>query len=410
MRSPRKTLYPASKDVGNPTGRGIVPTIRVHFMTFRRYIVRNVMRNKRRSLLTILSIGISLFLLQVLLTFLDALFNPVLVDESALRLVTRRATSLADSMPLAYEDKIRKLPGVELVAPLHWFNGIYRDQSNFFANFAVDPEHIFDIYTEQHVSPEARAAFIAQKQGAVVGKDLMDRFGWKVGDRVTLLGTMYPVDLEFTIVGVYTSDRYQNMFYFHYDYFSESLGGHSRVGSFAVRVKTADQVPQVAEAIDAMFHNSAAETKTETEKAFVLGFMSMLGNVKNIVGSIALVVVFTMLLVSISTMSMAIRERLREVAILRAIGFSRRSVFALILGEAMFMTALGMAIGIGFAETFRYVDLDRITKGFIDRYAPDPSVYAMVVCVGVGIGVLSGLIPGMQAARMGILAGMRRVE
>lgn len=379
-------------------------------MTFPRFVIRNVLRNKRRALLTILSISFSLALLQILLTFLDALFNPALEDEAALRLVVRRSTSLTDMMPTSYKDKIRRIPGVEHVVPMQWINGVYRDQANFFANMAVEPEHLFDVYSEQKVTPETLAAFLNEKNSAVVGEDLMDRFDWKVGDRVTLLGTIFPYDFNLKIVGTYQSQRYQNMFYFRYDYFSEALGGFNQVGSFGIKVKNAELVPQVAEAIDATFHNSAAETKTETEKAFVLGFVSMLGNVKAIVGSVALVVVFTMLLVSVSTMSMAIRERLREVAILRAIGYSGRTVFLLILGEALFMAALGVVIGLGMAESLRFVNMDQLTRSFVDKYAPPYSVYAIVLSAGALMGLLSGIIPGWQAARMGILAGMRRIE
>ncbi len=379
-------------------------------MTFPRFVIRNVLRNRRRAVLTVVSIGFSLFLLQVLLTFLDVLFNPVVEEDSALRLVVRRSTSLADMMPMSYKEKIKRIPGVEYVVPMQWANGIYREQASFFANFAVEPEHVFDVYPEQVIVPEEFQAWLNEKKGAVVGLDLMERFGWKVGDTVTLLGTIFPVDLEFKIVGVYRSARYQNMFYFRYDYFSEALGGFNQVGSFMVKGRSADVIPQIADGIDAMFRNSAAETKTETEKAFILRFVSLLGNVKAIVGSVALVVVFTMLLVSVSTMSMAIRERLREVAILRAIGYSRGWVFTLILGEALFMAWLGLVSGIGLAETFRFVNMDQLTRSFIDKYAPGTHVYLIVIAAGAVIGLLSGIIPGLQATRMGILAGMRRVE
>lgn len=379
-------------------------------MTFPRFVVRNVLRNKRRATLTVLSIGFSFFLLQILLTFMDVLLNPVVEEDSALRLVVRRSTSLTDMMPMSYKDKIKKIPGVEYVVPMQWVNGIYREQANFFANFAVEPEHLFDVYPEQAVAPEHLKTFLTDKKSAIAGLDLMNRFGWKVGDTITLMGTIFPVDLELTIVGAYSSDRYQNMFYFRYDYFSEALGGFNQIGCFMVKARSADLVPQIADQIDVLFRNSAAETKTETEKAFVLGFMSMLGNVKAIIGSVALVVVFTMMLVSVSTMSMAIRERLREVAILRAIGYSRGWVFTLILSEALFLSGLGVALGIGLAELFRFVDMDHMTRSFIDRYAPNTSVYATVIAAGVAIGLLSGIIPGVKAVRMGILAGMRRVE
>ncbi len=379
-------------------------------MSLFRFIIRNVFRNKRRAILTMLSIAFSLFLLLFLLTVLNGLLNPVTQDEAALRLIVRRSTSLAEFMPIAYGDKIRELPEVELVTPLQWCNFFYRDTNNFFANFAADPEHLFEIYSEQKVSPEALARFKAERTAAISGKDLMDKFGWKVGDKITLLGSIFPVDLEFTIVGEYTSAEFQNSFYLRYDYLNEAMNKLNQVGCFAIKVKSKEAVPRVAEAVDALFRNSPYETKTETEKAFVLGFVSMLGNVKNIIASVALVVMFTMLLVSVSTMSMAVRERLREVAILRAIGYPRGVVVRLILGEAFFIAGLGTVLGIAMAESLRFVDLNSVSNGFLDKFRPEVATYALTIAAGVGIGLISGLVPAVQAARMNIVSAMRSIE
>ncbi len=379
-------------------------------MNLRRFVIRNVFRNKRRAVLTVLSIAFSLFLLLFLITVLNGLLNPVTQDEAAQRVIVRRSTSLAEMMPISYMDKIKQLPEVELVVPLQWVNGLYIDANNVFANFATDPGHIFDVYSEQHVLPEALAAFKTDRTAAIAGKDLMDRYGWKPGDKITLLGTIFPVDLEVTIVGEYTANEWQNSFYLRYDYFNEALDKLNQVGCFVIKTTSKEAVPRVADAVDAMFRNTSAETKTETEKAFVVGFISMLGNVKTIIGSVSIVVMFTMLLVSISTMSMAVRERVREVAILRAIGYPQRIIVILVVGEALFISTLGTTIGILLAESMRYVDMNTISQGFLDKFAPRPAALALTIFAGLGMGLVSGIIPAVQIARTNIVNAMRSIE
>ncbi|HUW60230.1 MAG TPA: FtsX-like permease family protein [Candidatus Bathyarchaeia archaeon] len=374
------------------------------------FILRNAFRNKRRTLLTVLSIGFSLFLLITLFTFLGILLNPVPNDETALRLIVRGSSSLIQMMPISYLDKIKGVPNVEFVAPLQWANGIYKEPKNFFANFATDPDTIWDIYTEQKVTPETRAAFIGERTGAVVGEDLIRRFGWEVGDTVTLLGTIFPVDLEFKIVGVYTATSGQSIFYFRYDYLNEAMGNMNLVGAFTIKATSPDTVPGVIDAIDTMFRNSPSETKTETEKAFVLGFVSMLGNVQLIIGSISLVVLFTMLLVAVSTMAMTVRERLREVAILKTIGFPRRMVLWLIIGEAVFISCLGFCFALVLTLALTRVDIFTLTQGFVEKFSPGLQMYAMMLSVGIAIGLVSGFFPAMQAANMSIIDGMRKLE
>ncbi|HPO14694.1 MAG TPA: ABC transporter permease [Candidatus Hydrogenedentes bacterium] len=379
-------------------------------MNLGRFVLRNVFRNKRRAVLTVLSIAFSLFLLLFLLTVLNGLLNPVTQDEAAQRVIVRRSTSLAEMMPISYLDKIKQLPEVEWVVPLQWVNGLYIDANNVFANFATDPEHIFDIYSEQHVAPEALTAFKTDRTAAIAGKDLMDRYGWEPGQKITLLGTIFPVDLELTIVGEYTSPEWQNSFYLRYDYFNEALDKLNQVGCFVVKTTSKEAVPRVADAVDAMFRNTSAETKTETEKAFVIGFISMLGNVKTIIGSVSIVVMFTMLLVSISTMSMAVRERVREVAILRAIGYPKRIIVGLVVGEALFISVLGTVIGILLAESMRFVDMNVISQGFLDRFAPKPAALTLTIFAGLGMGLISGIVPAVQIARTNIVTAMRSIE
>jgi putative ABC transport system permease protein len=379
-------------------------------VNYRKFIYRNALRNKRRTGLTILSIAFSLFLLMALLTFMKSLLNPVVEEMSALRLITSGASSLAEMLPIAYMDKIKRIPGVVNVSPLQWFNGMYKDPKYMFANFATDPRTIFEIYSEQKITPETRAAFIARRDGAVAGDDLMERFGWKAGDRITLTGTTFPVDMELTIVGSFHFPDYQNVLYFRYDYLNEAMGNFNQVGAYVVRTTDAGVVPVVGETIDAMFRNSTTATKTDSEKAFVLGFISMLGNVQGIIASVAGVVVFAMLLVAVSTMSMTVRERMREVAILKAIGYRRRTVLALVMGEALLISMAGAFIGMGMGELLRFADMDKATQGFITRYNPSPLNYLAVVAAGVVIGLVAGFIPAWQAAKMSITGAMRRME
>lgn len=379
-------------------------------MNYRRFILKNALRNKRRTALTVLSIGFSLFLLIALWTFLDLLFNPPQTEQSALRLAVRRSTSLADQMPIAYMRKIERVPHAALVMPLQWFGGVYKEPKNFFANFAVDPGTFWAMFPELRATPEAKRAFAGERIAAVVGEDLMKRYGWKVGDRVTLIGTIFPVDLEFHIVGAYTYELQQNAFYFRYDYFNEALGNTGEIGAFWIKADRAESIPGIIDAVDTMFHNSSAETKTETEKSFVLGFVAMLGNVKLIVGAIAIVVVFTMLLVTATTMSMTIRERLREVAILKTLGFGRETILGLIIGEAVFIGLLGFVVGALLAFALSLSDVYAMTQGFIQFFRPPPSIYALAALTGTLIGALSGLIPALQASGMTITTAMRRLE
>ena len=379
-------------------------------MTLKRFIWKSALRNKRRTGLTMLSIGFSLFLLLALLTFMDQLLHPVSNSDSALRLIVAPSTSIADMIPLAYMDKIRRMPHVKHISPLQWFGGIYKDPDYQFANFACDPKEMFTLYSDQKLAPAQREAFIASRTAAVVTTQLAGRFGWKVGDRVTLTGTIFPVDPELTIVGIFEDPLEQETLYFSYEYFEELMDSPGVIGAYVVKVDDLEAVAPLAQQIDAEFRNSAHETKTETEKAFLLGFVSMLGNIQTIIGSIAGVVVFTMLLVALSTMAMTVRERLREVGILKTMGFPRFTILFLIVGESLFISGVGTGLGLLFGESLRFADLNRITQGFIVRFSPLPSTYAVVIGVGVVIGLVSGFFPAWKAVNLSVTTAMRRLD
>jgi len=378
-------------------------------MTFSRFVYKNALRNKRRTFLTVLSIGLSLFLLITLRTVMSFLFNPPLNDNSNLRLVVKRNTSFTDQMPISYQQKLEKIPHVRTVMPFNWFGGMYKEPKNFFANIAVDPERMAQMFTDIHTDPGEMKIFGSKRDAAIVGMELMNQFDWKVGDRITLQGTIYPVNVDCEIVGTYTSNYRSSSFFMRWDYLNEMMDKPNTTSSFWLMADHPDSVPSIIDAVDATFRNSPAETKTETEKAFVLGFMSMLGNLQVLIGSIAGVVVFTMLLVTASTMAMTIRERLREVAILKSLGYPRRLILTLILGEAGLISFLGALVacligyGMGFAPFYRY------TQGLVEKFIVAPETYGMALGAGILIGVISGAIPAVRASGMTITEAIRKL-
>jgi len=385
-------------------------------MTHGTFIRKNALRNKRRTALTVLSVGFSLFLLITLQTVLDTLINPPETESSILRVAVRHAVALTQPLPMAYQAKLEAVPHVESVMPMQWFGGQYKEPKNFFANFSVGHEEFFDMFPEYEYSQGAEEAFKRERIAAIVGDALMDQFGWTIGDRITLTGIIFPMDLEFKIVGSYSDDVNDSAFYFRHDYLDEAgedadvVGMVGMVGTFWLMADSAEAVPGIIEHVDSMFRNTPYETKTETEKAFQLGFVSMLGNVRLLIGSISIVVVFTMLLVAGSTMAMTIRERLKEVAILKAIGYPRKVILSLVLGEAAAVSLMGALVGCGLSLVLASMDVARFTAGFVQGINPSPAMLAMALGLGIVMGVLSGLFPAIQASGMSINDAMRRLE
>ncbi|MCE5230533.1 FtsX-like permease family protein [bacterium] len=375
-----------------------------------RLILKNLLRNKKRTALTVLSFGFSLFLLVALATFLNALINPPESDASILRLAVRRSTSLAEQMPLAYAERLKRIPHVADVMPLQWFGGYYQEPRNMLATLALDPKQFLEFFPEIETTPADKAAFVSERRGALVGPTIMNQFGWHVGQMITIKGNIFPVDLEIKIVGTYHNVEEENAIYINWDYLHETLGKPGKIGAFWVKADAKENVPGIAAAIDATFRNSPAETKTETERAFRLGFVSMLGNVKLIIGSIACVVVFTMLLVVTSTMAMTIRERMREVAILKTVGYRRIHILLMIVGEGLAIALMGWVLGYLFCVGLGHMDTNRMTQGFVPKFNPPAMIYALTMAVGLMIGLISGLIPGLQASALTISEAMRKLE
>ncbi|MBM3891749.1 MAG: FtsX-like permease family protein, partial [Verrucomicrobia bacterium] len=352
-------------------------------MTLHGFILRNALRNKRRLTLTVFSVALSLFLFTVLQTALRELTEPPEIDDAALRLVVRHKVSLANVLPQKYQSRIERIPGVKWCSKFTWFGGIYIDEKNFFSQFACDADCLFNIFTEARVAPEQREAFIKEKTACIVGWKTMQRFGWKLGDKITLLGTAWPCDLELVIRGVYYGGIDETNMFFHHDYLDEALGKWSVTGMFWLRAEDAEVMPELIQRIDKMFANSAAETKTETERAFQLGFLSWFGNVRVLIGSICSVVVFTMILVTASTMGMTIRERAREIAVIKAIGFNSRMVFGLIVAESFGLAITGGLIGcLGAWFLASHLDIYSLTRGFFVKF----EVTAQIAATGLLIG------------------------
>ncbi len=326
-----------------------------------RLIWKSASRNRRRTTLTILSIAVSIFLVSTLQAILASMYRSTNGNASRpdLRVVVHRATSITQPMPQAYRQQIASVPGVVAVVGVTWFGGQYIDPSNFFANFAVDTDQFQQVYPELVIPPAELAAWKGERTAALVGAKLMQQYHWRLGQRITLKGTIWPVNPELVIRAVYRDPQdpsQEHALYFHYRYLDELRGETGEVGTFAVRVDSAADVPRVSRAIDAMFRNTAYETKTETEQAFQLSFVSMLGNVKLLLTMISAAVVFAILLVAGNTMAMSIRERTQEVAVLKTLGFRQRAILQLLVGESLLIAlAGGLAGALGAKAAYAYI-------------------------------------------------------
>jgi putative ABC transport system permease protein len=379
-------------------------------MKFLRLILRNAFRNKRRSVLTILSISMSLFLISTLRTLLEQLESPPLTEESATRVLTRHQTSLANLLPIAYREKIRQTPGVVEVSAYQWVGGIYKDPANFFAQFAVDADRFFNVYSDIHtLAPEQKEAFLKEKTAALAGVTLAKRYGWKLGDRVTLQGTFIQANIELVIRGFIQGAGSENMLLLRHDYLNELWNNYDSSGVFAVRARSAEEIPAVIDSIDSMFANSTAPTKTETEKAFVLGFVSMIGNVRTLVVSISTVLIFTVILVAANTMAMSIRERTGEIAILKTLGFAPGDILGVLIGESALIAVTGGLLGsIGARFLYSGMDISSRSMGFIDQFNVTWTTVAFAAGIALVVAFASTFVPAWNASRLAIADAVRR--
>ena len=286
-------------------------------------------------------------LLGVMIAMYHALYLSDATPEQALRVVTRNKISLTQQMPEFYKNHIKQIPGVREVMVSQWFGGTYKDPKNFFARFAADSDKVFAIFQELKIPADQRLAFERDRTGCVVGRDLANKYQMKIGDRLTLVGDIFPGDYEFTIRGIFDSPRSSEILYFSREYLEQTLpeGRRGQAGVFTTLIDDPSSAGRIAAAIDNEYHNATVQTKTESEQQYLLGFVSLLGNVKVFLIAISGAVMFTILLVSANTMAMSVRERVREVGVLKTLGFTDGNVLGMIIGEAIAISLLGGALG-----------------------------------------------------------------
>jgi len=382
-------------------------------MTLGSFIVRNAFRNKRRSLLTMISISFSLLLLTLMICIWRSFYVDQVAPEASRRLIIRDRVSLAFFLPAYYRDKIRSVQGITAIVPITWFQGRYIDDrpEHFFARLATDPDEYLKVASDKITPPDQIKAWQQDRAGALVDVTLVNRYGWKLGDRVHIQGTIFPVDLDLTIRAIYHRDPPQNALYFNAKYLEEAVPWFKgQAGWYAAQVDSADSVARASKEIDDMFRNSPLQTKTESERAFQLGFVASLGNVKAFILGICGAVAFAIMLVSANTMAMSVRSRTREVAVMKTLGFTRQSVLSIFVSEAVALAVAGGIIGILVAIPV----ISGMTHRFIGLGIPlDMKVTApaagLSLLIAVGLGVVSGYLPALKASRMSIVDALRHI-
>jgi len=375
---------------------------------------KNTFRNKRRSLLTISSIAVSLCLFGVLIAMYHALFMSQPTPGQALRLVVIHRVSLAQAIPFADEAKVRALPGVKEISVWNWFGGTYkdnRDPKNFFARFGVEPKAFLSIRTDMKMPQDQRSAFLTDRTGCIISQDLADKLGMKLGDRVVLKGDIYPYDLDLKVVGIFVDPDATQSLFFDWEYLRDLLpvARRSLISTLAILVDNTDDSPKVARAIDAMFAESPYPTKTESEGQFALSFVSFLGNIKLFLLIICAAVTFTILLVSGNTMAMSVRERIKEVGVLKTLGFNNDAILGMIVGEAICISLIGGAIGLAVASVLT-VGVGKAAGAMIPQLnSLSITWFTVLVAMGLAfvVGVVSSFIPAWNAAKTNILDSLR---
>ena len=355
-------------------------------MTLVRFVTKSAFRNKRRSILTVLSLTFSLLLLTLMMTVWRVFYLDTFSAESAQRLVTRHRVSLTQSMPSFYRDKIRSVPGVIAVAPNNWFGGVYKDHKpeNFFARFGTDPEEILKIFTDFKIPGDQLQAWQRDRAGVIVDDQLAKKYGWKLGDRIMLQGDIYPIDLELTIRGIYNGPEPTNSIYFNQKYVEEAVPfANGKAGTFEILADAPGSVPRIASAV---------------------------GNVKAFILSICFAVLFATLLVSATTLAMSIRERTREVAVLKTLGFTRQLILELYIGEAVLVSLTGGAFGcmLAFVVVSAMSHAPGMSLFLSGMKVTAPTLMLAILVAGI-VGLVSAIVPAYHAAKLDIVEGLRYI-
>jgi putative ABC transport system permease protein len=381
----------------------------------RRLVWRNLLRNKRRAAFTVASLTLGVMLLCVLGALLQT-FDPAQTEASENRVVVRHAVSLQFDLPEAYWRRLEGLDHVEVVSPLSWFGGIYKDtrRENFFSQFGSDPETLLAAFDDLEIEPEAAAAWLAERRSFIAGRALAEKHGWEIGDEIFLQGEIYPIDLNLVLRGIFTDSQdeaQENQIFFHRDYMEEALGNPGQVGTFWLLVDDLENVPEVIEAAEAMFENSEARVKAETEQAFVLAFVQMMGNVELLFGAIGFAVIVSVFFITANTMAMAVRERSTEVSVLKTLGFGRGKVLGVLTAEAMVIGIVGGLLGVTLAATLLSLAAGALSSELLlfQTLTLRSDVALLGLAAALGIGTLSGLVPGYAMARRSVVDGLRKV-
>jgi putative ABC transport system permease protein len=381
-------------------------------MKFLPLLWSSLWRKKIRTIFTLLSVFVAFLLFGLLMTIRGAFSFGV--DIAGLdRLVLIHKVSLIMPLPVSYKERLAATEGVSLVSHQSWFGGVYQDPSNFFAQMVVEPEPFMKIYPEFRIPPDQVKAWLADRQGAIVGVDLAKRFGWKIGDRIPITGTIWQPKQgqvwEFNIVGMYDGDQGvdKTQFFFRYDYLDENRRqGEGLVGWYVVKIADPSQAQQMGAKFDAMFANSSAETKTTTEKGFVEGFAKQVGDIGAIMIAILVAVLFTMLLVAANTMAQSVRERTSEMGVLKTLGFSNTAVLTLILSESVLIAVIGGTLGLGAA--WLIVQQGDPTNGMLPIFVLPPRDVAIGAVMVVALGLIAGALPAFNAMNLKITDALRR--
>ncbi len=379
------------------------------------YVLRNALRNRRRTILTILSIAVSLALMSTLYGYLHLMDQ---ISESAdqyNRLWVQHAQSLTMPVPIAHVDKIRRIEGVKEAVQMSWFGGIYGDEKIPFPQFGTDPERFFRVYSEYSIPEDQLRAWRDDRTGCIAGRKAAADRGWTIGDRIPIKGVIYPVDLQLTLRGIYDGGEEgdESFVMFHWEYRDEALEGKfgrrvGNAGTIAIKGESAAALPQIQEEVDGMFASSEFPTRTMTERAFNQMFLDMMGNVKGFIRNIGLAVIFTLILVAANTMAMSIRERVTEVAVLKALGFGRGQVLGMVLGEAVLIAALGGLLGV--VGTKFLLQVFDISSLVMMPYFHIPWYTVLTgMLIAASIGLASGLVPAWRAASIRVVDGLRKI-
>jgi len=383
-------------------------------MRILKLIIKNSLRHKLRTSLTIIGISVVVILFSVLQTVVTA-WNAGVEASAANRLVTRQAVSFIFTLPLAYRDQISKIPGVDVVTYANWFGGVYIDKNQFFARLAVDPETIFEVYPEFLISDEEYQTFLKERNSCIIGQGIAKQYNLKIGDLMTIEGDIYPGEWQFVVRGIYkprdkTTDATQMLF--HWDYLNERMiewetGRDNEVGWYVVKINDPDKSALISEQIDALFKNSRAETKTESERAFQQGFVAASSAILTSINVISFAIIGVIMLLLGNTMIMAARERTREYAVFKTIGFSTKHMIGLILGESIFISALGSGLGLFLAFQLVGGMRQAIPKGWFPVFELEPITLILAVSAAIIIGVAASIFPIFKAVKTSIVDGLR---